>query len=170
MTLRAGAATVEITPAGPALMDGYGARRDASTGVHDSLCARVLVLDDNGAPKGAPTARWAIVSCDLLGMHPAITREVRLLAEKRLRIAPESLMVCATHNHAGPAGLRGGMFSRLDETLAAMIVERITGALEEAAVTLQPATLKIGRQRSIASARTGANRLAKSTRLYEWCL
>ena len=142
MTLRAGAATVAITPPSGRLMDGYGARREPSRGVHDALFARVVVLETD---EGAPTARWAIVSCDLLGMHASITSEVRHLAEKRVGIAPENLLVCATHNHAGPDGLRGGMFSRLNERLAASLVERIVGALEEAVKTLRPVTLKLGR-------------------------
>ena len=145
MRLRAGAATVDLTPPAGGLMDGYGARREPSAGVHDQLFARVLVLEsDEGTPRGAPTARWAIVSCDLLGMHASITGEVRHLAEKRVGVASENMLVCATHNHAGPAGLRGGMFSRLDETLAAMLVERIISALEEAAGTLRSAVLKLG--------------------------
>ena len=138
MTLRAGAATVDITPAGAVLMDGYGGRRERSLGVHDLLVARVLVMKHDGA-------RAAIVSCDLLGMHSSITGEVRLLAEKRLGIPAEALVVCATHDHAGPAGLRGGMFSRLDEALAGTLVQRIVGALEEAVGSLQPAALKVGR-------------------------
>ena len=61
-------------------MDGYGGRREPSRGVHDPLFARVLVLENDGE-------RAAIVSCDLLGMHSAITSEVRLLAEKRAGIS-----------------------------------------------------------------------------------
>ena len=138
MTLRAGAATIDITPAGAVLMDGYGGRREPSRGVHDPLFARVLVLEHDGE-------RAAIVSCDLLGMHASITDEVRRLGEKRAGIAADALVVCATHDHAGPAGLRGGMFSRLDDTLAGTLVQRIVGALEEAAGSLRPATLKLGR-------------------------
>jgi len=137
-TLRAAAATADITPLGVVLMDGYGARREPSRGVHDVLFARALVLDHGGR-------RCAIVSCDLLGMHPSITAEVRHLALKRAGIPPDALLLCATHNHAGPAGLRGGMFSRLDEALAGTLAQRVCGAIEEAAGALQPATLKLGR-------------------------
>jgi neutral ceramidase len=138
VTLRAGAAIADITPLVGVMMDGYGARREPSAGVHDPLFARALVLELEGE-------RCALVGCDLLGTHASVTGELRRLAEKRLGIAAEGVVVCATHNHAGPAGLRGGMFSRLDETLAATLVERTIGALEEAAGTLRPATLKVGR-------------------------
>ena len=137
MTLLAGAATVDITPAGAVLMDGYGGRREPSQGVHDPLFARVLVLEHEGE-------RAAIVACDLLGMHAEITGEVRRLAEKRLGIATDAIVVCATHDHAGPAGLRGGMFARLDDVLAGTLVQRIVGALGEASAALRPAVLKVG--------------------------
>ena len=137
VTLRAGAATVDITPAGPVLMDGYGGRREPSQAVHDPLFARVLVLEHEGA-------RAAIVACDLLGMH-ARSRERCGCSPRSGRALPQdALMVCATHDHAGPAGLRGGMFSRLDDALAGTLVQRIIGALEEAAGSLRPAALKVG--------------------------
>jgi hypothetical protein len=138
VTLRAGAATVDITPAGAVLMDGYGGRREPSLGVHDPLFARILVLEHDGT-------QAAIVSCDLLGMHAAITDEVRRLAEKRAGVLGDALLVCATHDHAAPAGLRGGMFSQLDEALAGTLVQRIIGALEEAVGSLRPAVMKMGR-------------------------
>ena len=119
------------------MMDGYGSRREPSRRVHDPLFARALVFEYSDQ-------RCAIVSCDLLGMHPYITLEVRHLASKRAGIAPDGVLLCATHNHAGPAGLRGGMFSRLDEALAGTLAQRVCAAIEEAAASLQPATLKLG--------------------------
>jgi hypothetical protein len=44
--LRIGAARINITPADPLPMDGYGGREDPFTGVHDSLYATAIVLDD----------------------------------------------------------------------------------------------------------------------------
>jgi Neutral/alkaline non-lysosomal ceramidase, N-terminal len=137
-SLRAGAATIDITPPAAVVMDGYGSRREPTRGVHDPLFARALVLENRDH-------RFAIISCDLLGMHPYITLEVRHLAAKRAGIAPDRLLLCATHNHAGPAGLRGGMFSSLDEALAGTLAQRVCAAIEEAAGAPQPATLKLGR-------------------------
>ena len=135
-TLHAGASAVDITPPAGGLMDGYGGRAQGSEGVHDPLTARVAVLDDR-------STRIAIVSCDLLGMHPDITAQIRQRASAA-GIPPEGVLIAATHNHAGPAGLRGGMFARLDEELAEALVERVSGAIEEAASDLLPATLKLG--------------------------
>jgi hypothetical protein len=41
------------------------------------------------------------------------------------------VIVAATHDHAGPANLRAGMFSQLDRRAAAL-VEKIAGAVEAA--------------------------------------
>lgn len=42
--LKAGAARIDITPEKPVEMSGYGSRKDLSSGVHDSLSARVLAF------------------------------------------------------------------------------------------------------------------------------
>lgn len=137
MTLLAGAATIDITPPVGGLMDGYGNRSQPSQGVHDPLFARVLVLDDG-------ENACAIAGCDLLGMHTQITAGVRERTEKTTGIAPDATLVAATHSHAGPYGLRGGMFSQLNETLAAGLVDKISAAIAEAYESRRPATLKVG--------------------------
>jgi hypothetical protein len=138
--LQAGAAVVDITPPTGGLMDGYGDRRQPSQGVHDPLFARALLLDG-----GSPDERCAIISCDLLGMHPWITKEIRTAVSTRADIPPDHVLVCATHSHAGPYGLRGGMFARLDDVLASNLVRKLAGAVLFAQGQRRPATLKLGR-------------------------
>ncbi len=136
--LRAGAATVDITPPVGGLMDGYGGRLVPSRGVHDPLFARALVLDygDQGS--------CAIVGCDLLGMHPWTAGEVRRRARESCGIPEGAVMVAATHNHAGPVNLRAGMFSQLDQAAAGTLVDRIAGAIASAWAGRRPATLSVG--------------------------
>jgi hypothetical protein len=141
-SLRAGAAVADITPPPGGLMDGYGDRFEGSHGVHDPLMARVAVLEGpatGGGASPAPT-RITLVSCDLLGMHREITAQIRERAEAH-GIAADGVVVAATHNHAGPHGLRGGMFSRLNEELASALVEKVSGAIAEAVSGLRPASL-----------------------------
>jgi neutral ceramidase len=137
--LLAGAAVVDITPPAGGLMDGYGDRTQPSQGVHDPLFGRVLLLDYDGGD------RCAIVGCDLLGMHPQIVGEVRQGALSLCGIAPEHVVVAAAHNHAGPWGLRAGMFSQLAKELADEVVRKIVGAIVFAHSQRRPATLKLGR-------------------------
>ncbi len=130
-SLLAGSSLADITPPVGGRMDGYGGRSQGSEAVHDRLMARVLVLDDG-------QTRAAIVSCDLLGLHPDVTQRIREKA------GGAEVLVAATHNHAGPAGLRGGMFARLDEELADNMVSKTAGAVEEAFRSAGPATIKCG--------------------------
>jgi len=136
-TLRAAAASVDITPPPGGMMDGYGSRLTPSVGVHDPLFARVLVLDYGDAA-------CAIVGCDLLGLHPWLTAEVRRRVRESLGIAEHAVLLAATHNHAGPVGLRAGMFSRLDETLAEATVSKIVATVEQAWESRRPVTLNTG--------------------------
>lgn len=136
-TLQAGAVAVDITPAAGGLMDGYGARSEPSQGVHDSLFARVLVLDYGGD-------QCAIVGCDLLGIHPQIVAEVRQAVPSLCGIPAEHITVAATHNHAAPWGLRAGMFCQLAKELAADVARKIVGAVVFAHSQRRPATLKLG--------------------------
>jgi hypothetical protein len=118
-------------------MDGYGNRAQPSEGVHDPLFSRALVLDDTNSA-------CAIVGCDLLGIHPQITAEVRDRASKQTGMASEAVLVSATHSHAGPYGLRGGLFGQLDESLAAGLTDNIAHAIVSAYKDRKPATLKLG--------------------------
>ncbi|MEO8456389.1 MAG: neutral/alkaline non-lysosomal ceramidase N-terminal domain-containing protein [Chloroflexota bacterium] len=135
--VRVGLASADITPEAGGLMDGYGNRLSPSTGVHDPLSARALVLDYGDSA-------CAIVVCDLLGVHPSLTAEVRRHAKDALGIPEDNVIVAATHNHAGPAGLRSGIFSRLDDGLKEATVGKITDALERAWSARRPATIKTG--------------------------
>ena len=137
MPLLAGAATADITPSRPVQMDGYGGRTKPSEGVHDPLFARALVLDDENTA-------CAIVGCDLLGIHPQVTAEVRNRVSKATGIAAEAILVSATHSHAGPFGLRGGLFGQLNESLAGDLIEAASGAIVSAYESRRPATLKLG--------------------------
>lgn len=133
--LVAGAAIVDITPPVGVQLDGYGAREQSSQGVHDELVARVLVFE-----QGDQTA--VIVSCDLLAVHPWIVSEVRAGAAAATGVRQDGVLVAATHNHAGPVGLRSGTLAQLDQSLAETLVGQICGAIERAWKARRPASLK----------------------------
>lgn len=119
------------------MMDGYGGRLTPSQGVHDPLSARALVLDYGDAT-------CAIIGCDLLGIHPRMTAEVRRRAKESIGIAEDAVVLAALHNHAGPVGLRAGMFSRYDEELAETTIAKIVRALEQAWSSRKAVTIKTG--------------------------
>lgn len=133
--LRAGAAKADITPPVGGRLYGYGARGDAvSTGVHDPLFAKVLVLDD-----GATAV--AFVTLDLGSIRKEQTRRVR----ERVRAAAgfDQVLLLASHSHSTPTFDEPFYATWLGE-----LEERIAGAVIEAHGRLAPARLGFGRGRA----------------------
>ena len=97
--LYAGAATRVITPPVGVSMSGWNPRASGdikSRYVHDDLYARALVLS-NGK------RAWALVAVDLTGVDAVATGQIRQGAAEVTGLSPETVMVCATHTHSGPA-------------------------------------------------------------------
>jgi|SRR5581483_8542597 len=132
-TLLAGTGDATITPPVGTWLEGYGGRTSGSTGVHDDLHARALVIDDG-------TSQAAVVSCDLVGVDRHLTARVRELASEATGIPAAHIMVAATHTHAGSAGLHPRRDAPLFETTARMIA----GAVASAHAARRPAVLKAG--------------------------
>src|SRR5690606_34917121 len=109
-TLRVGAVKVDVTPRGESLPSPF-------LDILDPLHVRAIVLDDG-------TRRGALVSVDAGAVGAATWDHVTKQAERELGIAPELLMLTATHTHSAPFGR--------DETFAEAIVE----ALAQAAAAL----------------------------------
>ena len=136
--LRAGVGKAEITPPVGTPLGGYGDRNGApSTGAHDPLFAKALVLEDGGT-------RVAIVTTDLIGTNPAVTREV--LA--RTGYPAARLLLSASHTHSGPGAFGKGLFAKAvlgdyDERIFNLLVERIVAAVKAAEAKLGPARLGV---------------------------
>jgi len=94
-TLRAGTASINITPDKPIPMSGYGIRTEAFDGIHDSIYARAIVFSD-GENKAA------ILSVELIGFSDAFCDELSLGIEKLTGIKKEYILVSAVHSHGGP--------------------------------------------------------------------
>jgi len=133
MTFSAGAATAIITPPVGTWLEGYGGKDHGSVGVHDDLYARALVIDDGDTKVG-------LVSCDLIGVDRRLVAEARRVAADATGMAPEHIMIAATHTHQGPAGLR---FDADDELLG-VTARAIAGAIVQAHTNMRPAVLKVG--------------------------
>lgn len=133
-TISAGACAVDITAPIGISMGGYGARQGVSTGIHDPLLVRCLVLSD-----GAST--FAIAVCDLVGVGPDIVNGARELIAEETGIPASNVLVGATHTHSGPAGLRIGS---IDTDYVKVTGRKVAGAVRHAFDNMQPVTLKFG--------------------------
>src|SRR4051812_33952237 len=143
--LRAGAATVDVTPEiGIQLAGDIGRPRPVEK-IRDPLFAKALVLDAGGK-------RICYVSVDCAVMTDTWAAEIRTQAQKKFGLPPESVMVHLTQNHSAPAighfvcrdectlipaeqaWLRSG-----DERYEKFAVERMVKAIGEAFSSLAPA-------------------------------
>lgn len=93
-SLKVGAAEIDITPPVGFRMAGYFNER-LSTGTHDPLKARAVVLSDG-------KEAFALVFCDLVGPSLNVTRQARAQAGKKIGVPVKNIMIGATHSHTGP--------------------------------------------------------------------
>lgn len=96
--LSAGVDRVDITPDRPVALAGFAVRADDGPArqVLAPLRLRTLVLVD------ADKTKIAFVSADLLWWGDDTVAMVRKAAATRLGLAPDAIVLHATHNHSGP--------------------------------------------------------------------
>jgi neutral ceramidase len=139
--LLVGIAETDLTPTMPYGLSGYYHERK-STEVRDPLHAKALVFRQGGESV-------ALVLCDLCGVAPELTEEVRRRAAPRSGIPAERIIVAATHTHTGPAYEadlrklmeRGGVDAA---AYPPRLIDAITEAVVRAAGSTAPMNLKAG--------------------------
>jgi hypothetical protein len=149
--LKAGAASVDITPPTGFAMWGYAARHDApSTGVLDPLRARALVL-------AVGDEKVAIVSLDL-GRAP--TRQS--IATIRARVSKDAgvshVFLVASHTHHGPV-IELDQWPTPKTSYVRRLEEKIAGVIGDAAKGLKPARIGVA-SRQVAFNRNRHSKLA----------
>jgi hypothetical protein len=131
--LKAGAATIEITPPIGFAMWGYGARHDApSTGILDPLRARALVL-------AAGDERIALVSLDL-GRAPTRQSTAAIRARVKAGAGIEHIFLVGSHTHHGPV-IETNNWPDSKDSYAAELERKLADVILDAAKHLQPARL-----------------------------
>jgi len=136
--LKAAAGTTDLAPYSGGWMTGYAARAVPSSGLHDPLTARAVLLDDGAE-------RLAIISCDLLGLAPESVERIRKRIEKKTGIPAGQIMICCTHTHSGPASMwmRGHMGFVHKPWLRAL-QNRLIRLVAQLPARLEPARLACG--------------------------
>jgi hypothetical protein len=132
--LRAGAAVVDITPALGVANGGVIARGGPVTHIHDGLHARCLVLDDGAT-------RLAIAICDMRMLGGEVVARAKSLVGEATGLAPENILIAATHTHAAPA-MVGIHPEPRDRAYAEFVARRIADGITRAGHHLAPA--KVG--------------------------
>ena len=140
-SLRAGVARADITPPVGAILVGFSDPERRATHVRDPLYATALVLDDG-------QTRAAIISCDLIYVHPSVARSVGALVQVQTGIASDRVLICGSHTHSGPAACDHPGAQPIDRSYVAILPFLLAGAVVEAAAQLEPVRLRWGTARS----------------------
>ena len=137
-SLLAGAAKVNITPAMPIQMSGYGGRTEPFKGIHDSLYVTATVFSDE-------SNKSVIITADLIGFsHDFCESTIDLIASE-VGINKDFILLSANHNHGGPVNktYEKNVSSKI-EAYVASVQQKILDAVKAANEKLQPALIGIG--------------------------
>jgi hypothetical protein len=141
--LRLGVAEVDITPPVGAPLAGYYYNRDA-TGVHDPLHVKAMVLEQGGV-------KIAIAALDLVSLPRDIVESARAMLQQRIDLAPDHVMISATHAHTTPVVLTNPSRYNLegkDKEVAQAYTDSLAGKISEAVIEanakLEPVEMRAG--------------------------
>ena len=149
--VRAGASQVEITPPIGTSLSGYFTDR-VSDAVADPLLARALVIEQGGEC-------MALVSCDVVCLTRETTDAAKECITARCGLAPERVLICATHTHTGPNPRRQGkQIIPVNIEWLDALPGKIAAAVEAARGDMFDAVLVPGRQSETGF---GSNRLGR---------
>lgn len=141
---RASVVKVDITPDGPKMLLGYGARQ--STGIHDHIYHRIIVLDDG-------ITQFFLVSSDICVISPSEYDHVASLLQRQLGINPLHFWWSLTHTHSAPEvgvpGLpevfMGDRYKHeVDTAYTSLVEQKLMEGIMEARRKLAPARLGVG--------------------------
>lgn len=143
---RAGAASVDVTPAWGLAMAGYATEGERAWGFQGRLRARALYFED------ARGERAAVVAADLHAASRYLLERVALETAPACGISVDRLLLAGTHTHTAPGNFYGNtLFDStaqrsmgFDQGYADWVSGRIAAAVKRAASAARPATVGFG--------------------------
>jgi neutral ceramidase len=141
---RAAVVKVDITPKDSQMLLGYQARK--STGVHDHIYQRIIVLDDG-------KTQFFLISSDICEFSPSQYDRIARQLREQLGINSLNLWWSTTHTHSapevGPPGLAAAFLGdrykhEFDSDYQALIERTIIEGIKEGLKKLVPARLGVG--------------------------
>ena len=121
----AGAAKVDITPAYPIRLSGYGSRTTESEGISQRLWAKALAFGQNTEDTAV------LVTVDNVGVPGTVVEEVYKRVSAKQPFSRANFTLCSTHTHNGPmlTGVLPLLFSKDIEPAQQDTIHRYTAAL-----------------------------------------
>lgn len=139
-TWSVGYAEADITPApGQVQMSGFGRERYAD-GALAPLLTQAVILRDHGARMGV------LITADVLDFDRVMVEAIRRAITHRHGIAPENIMLAASHTHWGPAIRFQMSFSVGGPNVwyMGLLEDKILANVEAALANLAPAVIEYG--------------------------
>lgn len=137
----AGVAIVDATPPPGTRLTGFVARKEPCDGVYLPLRGVVTALTER-----TDGARLVIVSLEWLGFYER-TEPLRARISEATGVAPDHIVLAATHTHCGPAvrhHREGDCWEPTDEAFLESVFARIVRAAVDALAAQEPVTLRAG--------------------------
>jgi hypothetical protein len=94
--IKAGVASIDITPEIPSWLSGYASRQTPAIGVLQPIKAKALVIEEN------TDDRIIFVTVDVLGLSHEIGEDVFTATQAKYGIRRSQLLLNASHTHSGP--------------------------------------------------------------------
>lgn len=145
--LRAAVVKIDITPDSPKLLMGYSPR--LSTGIHDHLFHRIVLLDDG-------VTQFFLVASDICTLAPSVYDRAAARAKKELGIDPVNFWWSVTHTHSAPEvgepglavamapSISGRYMHPVDTAYASFVEQKLIEGMAEARKKLVAARLGMG--------------------------
>ncbi|MBN1480258.1 neutral/alkaline non-lysosomal ceramidase N-terminal domain-containing protein [candidate division KSB1 bacterium] len=137
-SLLGGFARINITPDKRVTLSGYANRKDLSTGIHDSLSARVAAFQSK-------SDKIILVSTDVIGFYSGTDEIIRDAILKQFNLQPQQLFLAAIHTHAGPSIIldkKRGHANNVEYTQT--LQQKLITAIGQALDNLQPISVGAG--------------------------
>jgi hypothetical protein len=146
--LKAGMSKVNITPSDPVQLYGYASRKTLSTGVHDSLFARVIAFENSGK-------KAVLISTDIGSFDDKLFAVIQKELMEKFKLKDSEIILSAIHSHSSPVVSLTS--KRLDEKniyYTKELIGKINSAVGTAIAGMKPVTTGV----ASGSSPVGSNR------------
>ena len=136
--MKAGVASLSITPDRPVWMAGFGSRDQQSEGKYQDLFVKALALEDGEG------GRAVVVTADFIGYVRSLTDPVLQQVEERYGLKPPQVVLNASHTHCGPVIEEWDLYPGWNPEYPEELVGKTIQAIGDALGDLEPAVLSHG--------------------------
>lgn len=131
--IKIGLGTYEYSFSKGILMGGYMGRKDGSTGTHDPITARALIID-NGQ------TRLILIEADFIGLDKNRVIKLKQILAQNYQITADQIMIAIIHSHSAPLNIN--LFSKPSPQVPEMVDEGIIQAVDRAMKSLTPGQIE----------------------------